>query len=231
MGIMRGVLFDLDGTLVDCLTLHLQAAQEVVERTWNLQFTREDLEPYYGLSTVHIITEFLKKHKVEGADVEKYVRDRRDVFLELVKKKGVFILPGALKLLKELSKRKVPVGVATSNRRHVAEAILEHGGLTQFIQSLTTREDVEHGKPAPDFFRVAAKKLKLGAEDCVGIEDSIYGVQSIKSAGLKSVAVATGVHPVKELEAEQPDLVAKNLTEVTVDTLQDLFKVPAESIT
>ncbi len=217
---MTAVIFDLDGTLVDLFELHLRGFQEVMEGDYGLDFQREDLEVHYGRTAADIARIFFEKHGVEGVDYGEFTRKRRQHVIDNMN--SCRVLPGAEELLRALRKKGVRMAVATSNHPRTGRAIMGSCGLTDYFQAEVYRTDDLKSKPAPDIFLKAAEELKMKPGDCVVVEDSVYGIQAAKAAGMKSVAVATGTHTRDELLEEDPDAMFNTLEEVDADALLSL---------
>jgi HAD superfamily hydrolase (TIGR01509 family) len=198
-----------------------------MKKKFGLNFTREHLMKYYGMSTRRIAKKFFE---LEGASVsdeqlEEYVKSRRGKVIELIEESGVSPMPGALRLLAEMKLRKLKIGLATSNTRETANAILEAAKIGEYFNAVVTREDVERGKPEPDIFLEAANRLEVAPNDCVVVEDSVYGVTAARKAGMKVVGVSTGFHRDDELKPNSI-LVVHALSELSVARLSDLFAEP-----
>src|SRR5262249_8076783 len=102
---------------------------------------------------------------------------------------GVPLKAGATELIEELAARKLPMAVATSTVRRIAEHHLKRAGLLDHFAAVCTREDVARGKPHPDLFLAAAGKLGVRAERCLVLEDSYPGVRAAHASGAMAVMV------------------------------------------
>jgi beta-phosphoglucomutase-like phosphatase (HAD superfamily) len=91
--------------------------------------------------------------------------------------------------MRELQSRQMPWGVATSNRRAFATQVLQQLGLWSTCKSLTTGQDVQHGKPAPDIYLLAAERMTVSPEFCLALEDSVPGAQAARAAGMVTIAI------------------------------------------
>jgi len=219
---MRAAIFDVDGTLVDLFDLHLKGFQEVVAEEYELTFEKEDLERYYGRTGEEILREFFKKHGIQGVDLPLIAAKRRQRFISNID--SCKILPGVKKLLAELKDAKILLAVGSSNPRDIGEAIMQFCGLASYFPVRVYKSGSMRGKPAPDIFLEAAKRLKVKPAMCVVIEDSVHGIQAAKAAHMRVVAVATGKHTVGELSAEGPDLIALSLESLDLPAIEKLFK-------
>jgi HAD superfamily hydrolase (TIGR01509 family) len=131
---------------------------------------------------------------------------------EISMSENVKLFPGALELLEELQ-GKVRIALASMNNRAVIEQLLNSLQIKDFFEVVVTVEDVRKFKPDPEIFLKCAEKLREEPEHCVVVEDSIFGVQAAKAAGMECIAVLTGVYSRAELETASPGLIVESLTE------------------
>ena len=198
-----GVLFDLDGVLVD--------SARVVVRTWHTWARTKglDAERFMEIAhgrrpaeTIRLIAPDLDA-EAEAAELER---------LEVNDTDGILQIEGALELLRSL-----PEGswtVVTSGSRALASGRMRHVGLP-LPERFVTADDVSSGKPHPEAYLKGAKILGASPETCVVIEDAPAGVQSAKAAGMRVVAVAT-THRAEDLH--EADVVLGALSEMRVLT-------------
>jgi beta-phosphoglucomutase-like phosphatase (HAD superfamily) len=103
-------------------------------------------------------------------------------------------------------------------------AVLNEAGLVKYFDAVSTIDDAPKGKPAPDIFLYAAKKMGAPPRECVVFEDAPFGLRAAKAAGMKTVAVAgTSCHRREELLAEKPDLIVESLKDLDAAKLKNLF--------
>jgi sugar-phosphatase len=198
-----GVLFDLDGVLVD--------SARVVVRTWHTWARQRGLaaEPFIAIAhgrrpaeTLRLIAPDLDAES-EAAELERIEVNDTDGLLEV---------EGALQLLGTL-----PEGswtVVTSGSRALASGRMRHVGLP-LPERFVTADDVENGKPHPEAYLKGAEILGTSPETCVVIEDAPAGVRSAKAAGMRVLAVAT-TH--RDQELHEADVVVGALSDIRVLT-------------
>ncbi len=202
-------IFDLDGTLVDLFDIHLAGFKAVVMDRTGLEFKRGDLEASYGKSGEEILVSFLTAKGVVYPDLHALAAERRKWVVDNLDECKT--LPGALDLMKGLKDGGFKVGLGTSNTESIGEKIVSAAGISGFFDVKSYRAEGVPGKPAPDIFLNAARLLGEVPGRCVVVEDSTHGIMAARAAGMKSVAVSTGTHTLKELAAERPDLVVSSL--------------------
>lgn len=102
------------------------------------------------------------------------------------------LMPGLERLHDELARRNIPWGVATSSPRHYAEHVVSRLPLADHCQAIAAGDEVEHGKPAPDIYLLAAERMQFPPERCLALEDSVPGGQAARAAGMTLVSVPNG---------------------------------------
>ncbi|ENM5727994.1 HAD-IA family hydrolase [Vibrio mimicus] len=178
----RGLLFDLDGTLVD--------SSEVITRAWEAFGLKYNVDADIILPTVQgkPTYEAIKALRPEASH-EDVTSDA--LWLEAMEAKdteGVIALPGSLKLLNALNDMNIPWAIVTSGTLPVATARIKAANLP-FPQVLVTPELISKGKPDPEPYLLGASKLGLEATDCIVFEDAPAGVISGVSAGSKVIGI------------------------------------------
>jgi HAD superfamily hydrolase (TIGR01509 family) len=124
----------------------------------------------------------------------------------------VTLFDGAIELL-DILRNKIPIGLASMNNRKVILNLLRKMRLTEYFQVVITADEVKHPKPCPDIFLECARVLGCSPERCVVVEDSVFGVEAARRAGMKCIALPTGAYTRRQLEKLKPDLVVSSLKE------------------
>lgn len=191
----KGVIFDMDGTLIASTEADFLAWKNTFE-DYNKELTYETYFPLLGMKSQDVIKKILKLHaeEVDGALAKKMFH-----FEEIMKTKGIDPIPFAEDLLKRLKKLPVKIALATSSRNMKMNLVMKKLNFLQYFDKTVTGEEVHNSKPHPDIFLKAAEKLKLHPEDCVVIEDAANGVTAAKSAGMKCIAITT-THSKEQLQ-------------------------------
>ena len=123
------------------------------------------------------------------------------------------LIPGAVEAVRRLADA-FPLGLASSSNRELIDTVLEVAGLARLFRATVSSEEVAHGKPAPDVYLEAARRLGVDPARCVAIEDSHGGIRSAKAAGMRVVAIPNPTYP--------PDAEALALADETLGALDDL---------
>ena len=212
-----GVIFDLDGVLVDTAEYHRRAWYDLAEKE-NLRMSDEFFENTFGSQNAQIIPEMTDR-RLSDEDVERMSQWKEARYREHVDG-NLQLLDGAGELIKDLKANGFRLAIGTSTPRINLEFLLENMPLHEYFDDYVTGEDVENGKPAPDTFLAAAEKLCLPAGRCVVIEDSVQGVTAGKSAGMKVIAVTTTR---KRENLTQADITVASLDELDIARFHELL--------
>jgi HAD superfamily hydrolase (TIGR01509 family) len=128
------------------------------------------------------------------------------------------LLPGAVAAVQRTGDA-FPLALASSSNREVFEEVLELAGIADCFSATVSSGEVERGKPAPDVYLEAARRLGVPPDRCAAVEDSHAGIRSAKAAGMRVVAIPNAAYPPEEEALELADVVVRSLDELTVDVL------------
>jgi HAD superfamily hydrolase (TIGR01509 family) len=131
------------------------------------------------------------------------------------------LIPGAKEAVERLAAR-WPLGLASSSNRPLIDAALALSRLDRFFAATVSSEEVARGKPAPDVYLEAARRLDVAPEQCVAVEDSHSGIRSAKSAGTRVVAIPNPSFPPDPAALELADLVLDSIAELTPEAVEQL---------
>ena len=183
-----GVIFDLDGVLVDTGWAHKQAWYDLAEKE-GFSMTDEFFYSTFGMQNYQIIPMLLGRNATSD-EVNRLSDWKEQRYREIIAEKLV-PAEGAKSLLGDLKSEDFLLAVGSSAPRANLDLVLERTDLQDYFDAYVTGQDVTNGKPAPDTFLKAAEKLSLGADRCVVVEDAVQGVEAGKAAGMLVVAVTT----------------------------------------
>jgi beta-phosphoglucomutase family hydrolase len=185
-GDFGGYIFDLDGTLVDTMPLHYRAWDEAMRKVGLKAPLDEDL--FYSLGGVPTkrVAELIARHY--GLTIDPHaVFDHKESLFRALQKDAKLIEP-VVEIARRMSLT-CPVSVASGGPRDIVRRSLELAGLAPLFKVVITPEDVEHGKPAPDMFLLAAKRMAVPPEKCLVFEDAEPGMRAAEAAGMQYVRV------------------------------------------
>jgi len=191
------VIFDMDGLMFDTENLTIPIWQPA-GNLYGYNITRDIVMQLIGISNKRS-RELLKN--IFGADFpyEKVHAEFRRLVNKEIEENGVPKKPGLDFLLDKLCAANIPFALATSSSTATATMNLERAGIIDKFAAITCGDEVENGKPAPDIFLLAAKKLGFPPSECVGLEDSPAGLKGLHSAGIKSIFIKDVIDPPQEV--------------------------------
>jgi HAD superfamily hydrolase (TIGR01509 family) len=209
----EAVIFDWDGTLADTRKAVVYSFQKVLKEAGCL-VSDEFIERMMGVGTKKTIIAAYKKcnMRLDVSTLNKLATEKIRIHAGLADIINIF--EGVTELLEELQP-KVKIALATMSNREVVDKLLPAKKLVGYFEVVVTADDVTKPKPDPEVFRVSAAELGVKAKNCVVVEDSVFGVKAAKAAGMRCIAVPSGVYSKEELKTENPDLIVDSLTEKT----------------
>jgi HAD superfamily hydrolase (TIGR01509 family) len=186
MNSLEGVIFDMDGLMLNTETLYTQVAEEILRRRGKLLST-DLLDRMMGRPGAISLQIMIDWHQLD-ATPEQLQEETREIFPAILDR-GLEPMPGLLRLLDQLEKAGIPKAIATSSRRAFAEDVLGRFALLPRFQFVMTCEDVQRGKPDPEIYLTAANRLELSPPRVLVLEDSQNGCRAAVAAGTFTVAV------------------------------------------
>ncbi|MFI1209689.1 HAD family hydrolase [Streptomyces sp. NPDC020802] len=181
------VIFDLDGTLVDSEPNYYEAGRRTLAAQGITDFSWADHERYVGISTQETVALWKERYSLD-APLDVLLADKNRRYLELAGA-STEVYPEMRKFVELLAGDGVPMAVASGSSRRAIEAILAGTGLDAYLHTVVSAEEVAHGKPAPDVFLEAARRLGAAPGECVVFEDAAPGVAAAHEAGMRCVAI------------------------------------------
>ncbi|MFE0251558.1 HAD family hydrolase [Streptomyces sp. NPDC059010] len=198
------VIFDLDGTLVDSEPHYYEAGRQVLAAHGVPGFTWADHERYVGISTLETVTLWKREYGLR-ASVEELLAAKNRRYLELART-STRAYPEMDKFVELLAAEGVPMAVASGSSPEAITAILSGTGLDTHLRTVVSADEVEHGKPAPDVFLEAARRLGVAPGDCVVVEDAAPGAAAAHAAGMRCIAI-----PYVTAQADAPEFATAGL--------------------
>jgi HAD superfamily hydrolase (TIGR01509 family) len=212
-----GVLWDLDGVLIESSQQHLVSWISVLPR-FGLTMSRELHEQTFGMNNREILTIMLGEPP-EADLLRRISSEKESAFREIIKG-TVEPLAGAVELLEQLYSLNMRQAIASSAPEENIHVVVEELQIGGYFQALVSGHDLP-AKPDPAVYLEAARKIELGPEACVVVEDAIVGVRGAKKAGMRAVGVTT-THAAEALQ--DADLVVESLLDLSVDEIVHLLR-------
>lgn len=214
---LKAVIFDLDGVIVNTVPVHFKAWKKMFGE-YGIKFGFDDykrkVDGIPRMDGARAILKDLNKEELEEA-----ARKKQSYFLKFLKKNKIQIHKTTIKLIDDLKEIGVKVAVISSSKN--CKYILDKIKLTKKLDVIITGNDITKGKPDPQVFLLASRKSKVKPQSCIVFEDAVLGVEAAKRAGMFCV----GIDRYGDRERlKKADIVIKDAGEVTVKELQDFLK-------
>jgi HAD superfamily hydrolase (TIGR01509 family) len=213
-GPIEAVVFDMDGVLVDTEHLWDEVREELTEE-WGGRYTPEAQEAMMGMSSLewsrylHEVVGLREPPEVINDEVVRRMLARYETDLPVVS--------GAVEAVHRLASAGLRLALASSSNRELIDAVLRRLDLASYFEVTVSSEEVARGKPAPDGYLEAARRLGVAPERCAAIEDSASGIRAAHAAGMHVIAYPNRHYPPAEDVLALADVVLDSLDELTVE--------------
>tara|TARA_Y100000310_G_scaffold320251_1_gene376500 strand:- start:693 stop:1319 length:627 start_codon:yes stop_codon:yes gene_type:complete len=207
---IKAVIFDMDGVIINSEPLDMEVKQALLKE-FKLKISKKKIIEEIG-ETAKDFFDYVNKLNNTHFDVKMLIERKMSLQKKVFRDK-LKLFPYVKEFLRELKKSKVKVALASSSRMEKIEFVLNLLRIKGKFDVIISANDVKKGKPNPEIFLKAAKRLKIKPKDCVVIEDSVHGVRAAKRAKMHCIGVTNTFSRDKLKEA---DLVVKSLREVKV---------------
>lgn len=180
----QGLIFDMDGTLLDTEEGHRKAWNEVLAK-YGMELDLEKVIALNGSPSWKIAEFVINSYQVD-MDPYKLAQEKFDIVEEMVLD---MVKPLPIVEVVKSYRGKRPMAVGTGSMHGFAERLLQHVGLKDYFTAIVGADDVQHHKPAPDTFLLCAQLMKVTPDSCIVFEDAPFGLQAAKAAGMDVVDV------------------------------------------
>jgi beta-phosphoglucomutase family hydrolase len=197
MSKLGALLFDLDGTIVDNMDSHLQAW---VKYLGTLGVKDSDVNIYKsvaGKTTQEVIRTYFGNDLTQDQILEHY--KQKEALYKKLYYPVLREIPGVIELLDQAQKLGIPMAIASAAGIDNIDFILDNLKIRKYFSAVVSAGDVKNGKPDPEIFLLAAKRLGMNPSVCLVFEDSIFGLEGAYRAGMKAIAITTA-HSAAELK-------------------------------
>lgn len=216
--VVKAVIFDMDGVIIDSEPVQMKAINQVMAQ-WGIQLEEKDFIPMIGRRLADDY-DYLKHNFGVPVGIQEFMGQKNKAYQGLMINEAVE-MPGLTPLLKRLKSAGILIGIASGSCRADIQMIVKTLKIESYFQTLTSGDDVVHGKPHPEIYQLAASRLKVPVEECIAIEDTSYGVQSSKEAGMKCVAFP---HPyTRHQDFSRADISVASLNEISLELLSSFY--------
>ncbi len=194
---LKGAVFDMDGLMFDTERLVYDNWQRMMDEygyPYDIEFFKQTI----GKRKAEVQNIYRSRFG-EDFPYWKYADECKARYIEQVKRDGIPVKKGLYDILDFCRGNGVKIALATSTSRQTTEFNLRSAGVSDYFDALVCGEEVKNGKPHPEVFLTAAKKLGLSPESCAAFEDSISGIKSAHAAGMITVMVPDFLEPTEDI--------------------------------
>jgi len=216
MSKLEGVIWDMDGVLVDTGKFHYQAWNDILPE-YGISFSWHTFQTTFGMNNTGLMEKLLG-HPVDVEFVNKISEKKESHFREIIKGQ-ITLIPGIREWLDLFSLKGLVQALASSAPQENIDLLLQELSISNYFQAIVSGEKIP-GKPNPAVFIEAARRIHIPPQNCLVVEDSIAGVNAAKKAGMKCIAVTTSNSPDDLREA---DIIVENLDQLPEYGLENLF--------
>lgn len=183
---LRAVIFDMDGVLLDSEPIHFEATRALLAE-YGIEYSAASGDNFFGCTDREVFRVLKARYGLEMSEEELTEAWLSRVIPALPSR--ALPLAGVPEVLHELRRRGLRLALASASVPAVIAASLDALGVAALFEARVSGHDVENGKPSPDIFLEAARRLRLHPAECVVVEDSNNGLQAARSAGMRCVVV------------------------------------------
>ena len=213
---IEAVVFDLDGVLVQSEELWDAARRELAEEH-DIDWPDDATDAMMGMSSKE-----WSRYMHDEVGVPDPPEEINRKVLEWVERRyrdELPWIPGAQEAVRRIGQH-FPLGLATSSNREIIDIVVEVGGLGDLLQVTVSSEEVERGKPAPDVYLEATRRMRVDPERTAAVEDSTNGLLAAQAAGMRVIAIPNDAHPPAEKGLAAADVVLDSVEDLTAEVVR-----------
>jgi HAD superfamily hydrolase (TIGR01509 family) len=215
--VIEAVVFDLDGVLVDSEHVWDEARRELAAERggrWHERASR-DMMGMSSLEWSHYMRDEIGLRDPPQEISAEVVRRLEEIY-----RRELPLIEGSVEAVERIAAR-WPLALASSSNRELIDLVLELSGLMPYFSATVSSEEVARGKPAPDVYLEAARRLEAAPERCAAVEDSANGIRSAKAAGMRVLAIPNPDFPPEADALSLADEALESIAELTPERVDD----------
>lgn len=214
---LKAIIFDMDGVIINSEPLHFELERELLEELGG-NISQEEHENFVGTTDYHMWSTLKNRFNIEYS-VDEIIEIKKERFVANVHR--IELVENFKEFMLTLHDEGYLLGLASSNNRRAINSIIKMFELDSYLSFTISGEEVINGKPDPEIFLTAAKKINVKPSECLVIEDANTGVAAAKAADMKCIGLKNPSSGDQDLS--QADLIIDNFNELTLDNIKKLF--------
>jgi beta-phosphoglucomutase len=227
---LKGVIFDMDGVIVQTSRLHELAWRQVghayaFEWPKGLDFQRQ----VFGTVSADS-ARLIFGTRVDSGNFAQIVAAKDRFYRTLLQAHVTCVaVPGVVRFIREVAQADLSIALATSSAKLEADLVLTHLGISRYFEAVVDVSCVKHPKPHPEIYWMALRSLNLHPAECVAFEDSLWGIEAVRRAGIRCVVVKTSLDRQRVKASNLVcELAIDHFNEMTVERLHGITSVAGE---
>jgi beta-phosphoglucomutase family hydrolase len=217
---LKAVIFDMDGVLIDSEPLHFEVDKMVLQEL-NINKSEHYLERFVGYTNPAMWKIIKSEYTIEKS-IEELIALQMTIKLKFLADSNYQAISGIKELLTEIKSNNIPIGIASSSPRVFIEAVIDKLKILAYFDNWISGEEVEKSKPEPDVFLKSSELLKVNPSECIVIEDSRSGTIAAKSAGMKCVGFRNINSGNQDLS--KADIIIDKISDINFSKMKALFE-------
>ena len=215
---IKAVIFDMDGVIVDSEPLHFEVCMEVARKLGH-KVEKDYFNKYVGVSNPVMWKEIIEELQLEKS-LDKILELQLELTIKLFNESSLGAISGIIKLMEDLKRNGIVCAIASSSPVIFIEAVVKKLGLEKYLEFYFSGETLEKSKPEPDIFIETAKKLGINFGEAIVIEDSTHGVEAAKRAEMKCIGYINSNSGNQNLS--KADYICKDINELSYDKIKNI---------
>lgn len=214
---LKGVIFDMDGTITLTEPLHHRAFAAIFQKFGITYTLDEQIKKYAGSGSAHIFAEVFARNSIKADEnlIKKCIDAKRELYTKIVQESKIEVVAGVQEFVRHVDAQGLKKIIATGNSNlDIVRYILKKIGLLEFFPSMLSITEVPRGKPFPDVFLEASRRMGVVTTECLVLEDALNGVSAAHAAGIRCIALETTT-PGDELRHAGASSVVKDYYQIT----------------
>lgn len=212
----KAVIFDMDGVISDTQKYHAQVESQLLRGVGINMAPEEITRQYAGVSDEKMFSEIFSQHNVKNNNIHQLILEKWGL-MEKMSAGKLKPIPYAIELINRLKQNRFKLAIASASTKDFIKYVLRALNIKDQFEIIVSAQEVKHGKPAPDIFLLAIRRLSVNVDEVVVIEDGKSGMIGAHKAGIKCIGLVQDI-----IEDYPADILVTSLGQVSIESIQKL---------
>jgi len=213
------IIFDMDGVIVNNSEYHEKAWSSFCNK-YEIELIEDEKKQYIFGTTNKTALEYIFKRELNKEEVKTYGDEKEELYRQRYQS-DIKLANNLNEFLSTLKDNNISLAIATSADNDNVNFVMENTGIREYFAEIVSSDQIKKGKPDPEIYLEAAKRINKETKECIVIEDSLAGIKAGKKAGMKVIAI-TSTH--KREVINEADLIIDDFSELTIDIISSILK-------